>query len=665
MGPRERLLMAKDQKSSPLFILVAMITAVAALYFAREILLPVALAVLLSFLLTPITDRLERWRIPRVFAVLLVVAMAFSVIGGLGWIVTDQLVDLSQQLPEHKQNLIEKIKRLRPNSPAFARVSEAFSDIHQEIVKTGKGSVAAKTKSGGEPAVAKDGAKGTTTAEKKDAAGKSTADLNAHELAATGKPLESPAEKEAIPVRVVELPRSPLESLQGWLGPLVAPFTTAGIVFVLMLFMLLDREGQRSRLIQLFGRSHFHTTTEAVHDVAVRVGQYLRSLFLVNAGYGAVITLGLLLIGVPNALMWGVLGFAMRFLPYLGPWIAAAVPILISIATSSGWTQPLLVFGWYLLVELVVYNFVEPFVYGGVVGVSTVGILVTALFWTWLWGPIGLVLAMPMTVCLLVTARYVPQLRFISILLADQPPLSPHEQVYQRLLAFDYLEPMKLAHKHIKEASLASFYDDVLIPALRMAESDRQEDVLNDEQTTFVMEAAEDLVAELGEFQDLKAQDSAGKASGDGAHAPATATPGSGNPKARVLCVPLVDEADEAASRMLAQLLLADGFDVDMQGAKRLTSEVVERVADSESDVVVISVLPPLGLRDSRLLWKRLRSRYPTLPIVVGFWTGNEKKDGVPEPGDDHLSRVATTLSEAVTLVRSMGAQQKLTAKTA
>jgi predicted PurR-regulated permease PerM len=657
--------MAKEQKSSPLFILVTMITALAALYFAREILLPVALAVLLSFLLTPITDRLERWRIPRVFAVLLVVAMAFSVIGGLGWIVTDQLVDLSQQLPEHKQNLIEKIKRLRPNSPGFARVSEAFSDIHQEIVKTGKGNGSAKAKSSGGPAVANDDAKGTTAAEKKDASAKSTADINAHELVASGMPLESPAEKEAIPVRVVELPRSPLESLQGWLGPLVAPFTTAGIVFVLMLFMLLDREGQRSRLIQLFGRSHFHATTEAVHDVAVRVGQYLRSLFLVNAGYGAVITVGLMIIGVPNALMWGVLGFAMRFLPYLGPWIAAAVPILISIATSSGWSQPLFVFGWYLIVELVVYNFVEPFVYGDVVGVSTVGILVTALFWTWLWGPIGLVLAMPMTVCLLVAARYIPQLRFLVVLLADHPPLSPAERVYQRLLAFDYHEPLKVAEKHLKEHSLTSFYDDVLIPALRMAECDRQEDVLNDEQTTFVMEAAEDLVAELGEFPQLKTDEAAGKASGDGSHLPSAAITGSTNPKARVLCVPLVDEADEAASRMLAQLLLAEGFDVDMQGAKRLTSEVVERVADSESDVVVISVLPPLGPRDSRLLWKRLRSRYPTLPIVVGFWTGNEKKEGLSAPDNDHLSRVATTLSEALGLVRSMAAQQKLTVKTA
>ena len=198
-------------------------------------------------------------------------------------------------------------------------------------------------------------------------------------------------------------------------------------------------------------------------------------------------------------MLWGVLAFAMRFLPYLGPWIAAAVPILISIATSDGWTQPIIVFGWYMIVELVVYNFVEPFVYGSIVGVSTVGILVAALFWTWLWGPIGLVLAMPMTVCLLVAARYVPQLRFLTILLGDQSPLSPSEHVYQRLLAFDYHEPLKHAQKHLKESSLASYYDEVLLPALRMAEHDRHDDLLNEDQAAFVIEATEDLVEELGD----------------------------------------------------------------------------------------------------------------------------------------------------------------------
>ncbi len=651
--------MARNPKSSPLFILAAMITALAALYFAREILLPVALAILLSFLLTPLADRLERWRFPRSVAVVLVVAMSFAVLGGLAWIVTDQLVDLSRQSQATKQNLIAKTQW----------VSTTLNKLRNDISRIGKPHQnSTETSTNGEKQTdSKTNAnelKKSHPAEKKSSEPSSPLAASAKKIDEAGEIMETRAERDAVPVRVIDSSPSPFAFVQSWLGPLVSPFATAFIVIILTLFMLLDREGQRSRLIQLFGRSHFHTTTEAVHDVATRVGRYLRSLFLVNACYGFVIAIGLAVIGVPSAMLWGVLAFAMRFLPYLGPWIAAAVPILISVATSDGWTQPLIVFGWYLAVELVVYNFIEPFVYGSIIGVSTVGILVAALFWTWLWGPIGLVLAMPMTVCLLVAARYIPQLRFLTVLLADEQPLSPAERVYQRLLAFDYHEPLKIAHKHLKESSIASYYDDVLMPALRMSEQDRHNDLLNEEQSTFVIEAADDLIEELGDeaFAAISA-----KADG---HAKTPQSVGSdpsddATAVARVLCIPLHDQADETASHMLAQLLVASGFDVTTEGAKSLTSEVVDRVAESESDLVVISVVPPIRSRDSRLLWKRLRTRYPDLPIVVGFWTGADKKEDLPAPENDPASKVATTLAEAVSLVRTMAVQNNLSAKTA
>jgi predicted PurR-regulated permease PerM/methylmalonyl-CoA mutase cobalamin-binding subunit len=651
--------MAKNQKSSPLFILTAILTALAALYFAREILLPVALAILLSFLLTPMANRLERWRIPRTLSVLLVVAMSFSVLGLLGWIVTDQLVDLDRQLPDSKQNLIKKTKWVSDSINKITAQASHFGKVPQPVEDSSA------------PSDQKAGAAADATSPKKSPPKDKKALDRSSPLAAdaakideAGAMMETPAERDAVPVRIVGSSSSPLELIQGWLGPIVTPFATAFIVIILTLFMLLDREGQRSRLIQLFGRSHFHATTEAVHDVAQRVGAYLRSLFLVNACYGIVIAVGLWFIGVPSAMLWGVLAFVMRFLPYLGPWIAASVPILISIATSEGWTQPIVVFGWYVAVELVVYNFVEPFVYGSVIGVSTVGILISALFWTWLWGPIGLVLAMPMTVCLLVAARYVPQLRFLAILLGDQSPLSPSEHVYQRLLAFDYHEPLKLAQKHLKESSLGRYYDEVLLPALRMAEHDRHNELLNEDQSAFVIEAAEDLVQELGDqaFAAISA-----KADGD-AQPPLAIGHAASNDKtvtARVLCIPLRNQADETVSHMLAQLLVGEGFDVVTEGVNSLASQVVDRVADSESDVVVISALPPLQPRDSRLLWKRLRNRYPDLPIVVGFWTSSQNKDGLPAPDNDPASKVATTLSEAVTLVRTMALQRKIAAKTA
>jgi predicted PurR-regulated permease PerM/methylmalonyl-CoA mutase cobalamin-binding subunit len=593
-------------------------------------------------------------------SVALVVALSFSVLGLLGWIVTDQLVDLSRQLPANKQNLIKKTQWVSDTVNKVLNEASRFGKLRQHPAET-------STTGEQQSSVA---ANSTPTKSQLKNKNEKTPNLaspleaDAAKFDEAGQMMESRAERDAVPVRVVGSSTSPLELIQSWLGPLVTPFATAFIVIILTLFMLLDREGQRSRLIQLFGRSHFHATTEAVHDVAKRVGAYLRSLFLVNAGYGFVIFLGLWAIGVPSAMLWGVLAFALRFLPYLGPWIAAAVPILISIATSEGWTQPIIVFGWYLIVELVVYNFVEPFVYRSIVGVSTVGILVAALFWTWLWGPIGLVLAMPMTVCLLVAARYVPQLRFLTILLGDQTPLSPSEHVYQRLLAFDYHDPLKHAQKHLKESSLASYYDGILLPALRMAEHDRHDDLLNDDQSAFVIEATEDLVQELGDeaFAAISL-----KADGDGQPplAVSSAALNDESVTARVLCIPLRDQADEAASHMLAQLLVAAGFDVVTEGADSMASQVVDRVADSESDIVVISAMPPLQPRDSRLLWKRLRNRYPNLPIVVGFWTSSDKKDGLPSPDNDLISKVATTLAEAVALVRTMAVQRNLSAKTA
>jgi methylmalonyl-CoA mutase cobalamin-binding subunit len=379
--------------------------------------------------------------------------------------------------------------------------------------------------------------------------------------------------------------------------------------------------------------------------------------FLINAGYGVAVAVGLYFFGIPSAIMWGVLGFTLRFLPYLGPWLAAVLPILVSLAVSDGWTTPILVACMYAVYELILNNVAEPMLYGSSTGVSTVGVIISAIFWTWLWGPIGLILAMPMTVCLVVMARHVPQLRFITVLLADQATLSPAQRVYQRLLAFDYDEPLKLAHQHLKSAPLVTFYEDVLIPALSLAECDRQDGVLSEEQESFVREAAEDLVEELGasDFAVHTADDA-----DDGSSVEPTRKIREA-PATRVLCIPLQDAADETTSRMLAQLLVADGFEVDSSPAGTLTSEMVDRVAASDSNIVVISILPPIRPRDSRLLWKRLRTRYPHLPIVVGYWVGPNATESLLPPRGDETSRVATSLSDAVALVRSTAAKLEST----
>jgi predicted PurR-regulated permease PerM len=622
--------MAKSRSVSPLFILVAVITTIAALYFAKAILLPVALAILLCFLLSPLADGLERWHVPRILSVIACVAVAVAILGGVGYIVGDQVVQLGRELPAYKQNLIAKVRALRPSS-TIKKVNETLTELRSEFVE----------------------------GEKKKAEPPPLPPPEEPTTAATPEPKAQPsAERQTIELSYEAL----LEQVQNWLSSLVTPLATLGMVIILVFFILLDRENQRSRIVQLFGRSHLHTTTAAIHDVAKRVGRYLRMLFVVNATYGMAVSLGLALIGVPGALMWGVLAFSLRFLPYLGPWIAAVMPIFVSIAISPGWTQPLLVAGWYIMVELISNNIVEPMLYGSSIGISTVGVIVSAIFWTWLWGPVGLILAMPMTVCLIVIARYIPQLRFITILLADQPPMSVPERVYQRLLAFDYMEPLKLAQKHVKDSSVTSYYDDILIPTLTLAEQDRYDDLLSDEQASFVLEAADDLVHDLGEPALAAISEQVAAAE----KPPGPATPPSKEfAGTRVLCVPLRDQGDEIASHMLAQLLVAEGFDVATEGAKALTNEVVDRVADSESDVVVISVLPPVESRDTRLLWRRLRNRYPNLPIVVGFWNCATTNEGLPTPENDPASKIAVTLAEAVAIVRALAVQHNLSAKTA
>ncbi|MFO0790293.1 MAG: AI-2E family transporter [Pirellulales bacterium] len=678
-------------RTSPLFILIAVITAITTLYVAKAILLPLAMAILLSFLLTPLADRLERWYVPRIPAVLAVVGISFVILGSLAYVVTTQLVELGTELPNHETELINKIHSLRPESPMVARVTATLTDLRNAISNgpqqkkqvpksdpTANPAAALKSLATSDTEQSKTNTNQDDSQTGKDSAAiaivqernDSRSDaLQPPENTANASPTAGSTKEDdpakALAVKVVELPPSRLQQAQDWLGPVVAPLTTGGMVIILVLFMLLDRENQRSRLIQLFGASHLHATTEAVHDVAYRVGRYLRALFLVNAGYGLAVAIGLWAIGVPGAIMWGVLGFSLRFLPYIGPWIAAVLPIMVSVATSPGWWQPGLVVGWYIVVELISNNVIEPLAYGSTTGVSTVGVIISAIFWTWLWGPVGLILSVPMTVCLLVAARYVPQLHFITILLADRPPMSPAQRVYERLLAFDYDEPLKLARKAVKESSLGTYYDEVLIPALVLAEQDRHGDLLSDEQEAFVIEAAEDVVSELeGTAREeyltrRRLETERAIANGEEVSAGQITQP------PHVLCIPLRDDADEIAARMLAQMLTAEGFEADTGAAKSLTSELVDKVAESDSDIVVISVLPPIAPRDSRLLWRRLRSRYPHLPIVVGFWTATENKNALAEPVADARSRVVTTLADAITAVRALSVHTKLAAKTA
>jgi predicted PurR-regulated permease PerM len=635
---------AKPRPSSALFTLATILTAIAALHFAREILLPMALAILLSFLLAPLAERLERWHLGRIPSVLAVVSIAFVVLGLLGWVVTSQLIDLSSNLGRYRENIVAKVKTVTQGSSIFKGVTDTVEDV-----KAAMGEEAPDDAGAGESREGANSANATVESKEGRDSVESQDDptgIMARILSASNG--LSATKGDAVEVKVISMPPTPLAQVQGWLGPLMAPITGAGMVIILVLFMLLQREDQRNRLIRLFGANNIHATTEALTDIVNRVSKYLRMQFLINAGYGLCVGAGLALIGLPNAVMFGVLSFSLRFLPYIGPWISAVLPVAVAFAVTEGWTTAILVVALFVVLELLVNNIAEPLLYGTSIGVSGVGIIVAAIFWTWIWGAIGLVLAMPLTVCLVVMARYVPALRFIAVMLGDQPTLTTEERIYQRMLALDDDEVRELAEKQLETASTTEFYDNALIPALRLAEIDREAGVLSDEQQATIQEVVRELIAELGERE----------ATTDDEAAPLEAAPLADSPRARVLCIPLRDEADKTAALILAQLLNAAGADTVIAPHTSLTSERVASVAELEADLVIISVLPPLPQRDSRLLCRRLRRQYPSLPIVVGYWEGTatprESHQLLAAKGD---GEIVTTLAAAVDRARAIASR--------
>ena len=291
-------------------------------------------------------------------------------------------------------------------------------------------------------------------------------------------------------------------------GTLLEVLGTIGIVIVLVVFFLIRREDLRDRFIHLVGKGHVTVTTQMLEDAGARVSRYLSMLFLINVTFGISVGIGLYLIGVPNAILWGILAAALRFIPYIGPWIAAAMPIGLSMAISTGWVAPILTVGLFVVLELFSNNVLEPWLYGKNTGVSAVAVLVAAVFWMWLWGPVGLLLATPLTVCLLVVGKHVPQLSFLDILLGNEPVFEPKKRIYQRLLAGDQEEAAELLEDYLEHKPLAEVYDTVLIPALALAETHWHRGELNEGKHKFIMESLKEMIQDRVERQqEMQAQE--------------------------------------------------------------------------------------------------------------------------------------------------------------
>jgi len=410
-------------------------------------------------------------------------------------------------------------------------------------------------------------------------------------------------------------------------------------VLLLVIFMLLKREDLRSRLIRLIGQGRISATTRAMDDASARVTRYLLMQLVVNVTYGIPVAIGLYFIGVPNAVLWGACALVLRFIPYVGPWIGAVIPIALSLAVSPGWIMPLLTVGLFVVLELLSNNVMEPWLYGSSTGVSPIALILAAVFWTWLWGPVGLVLATPMTVCLVVMGRHIPRLSFLSVVLSDEEALTPAEECYYRLLTIGEQDEMEVVEGYLKANSLAALYDSVLIPVITAVESDHRRELLDDGQRALVEDGLRDIVEDLGARAPVRP-------GADGDKALAAPTPARTR---RIYCLPARADRDELAGTMLAQLLQEQGFEVQSAPARLSVGELIGLVEKAGVDAICISVVAPSTVLHARYLCLKLRALFPKQKIVVGLWGATENvADATRRVRDSGADEVVTTLADAV-----------------
>jgi hypothetical protein len=422
---------------------------------------------------------------------------------------------------------------------------------------------------------------------------------------------------------------SAFEQLSTVVGSVLKPLATAGLVLILVIYMLIKREDLRNRLIGLLGHGHLTGTTRVFVDTAQRLSSFLLTQLLINASFGLVFGVGLYLLQVPYAFLWGFLTAVLRFVPYIGSWIAVAFPLIFSFASSSGWAQPVLVLALFAVLDVVAANVIEPLLFGRSTGVTPIALLIAAAFWTWVWGPIGLVLSTPLTVCLVVLGQHVPRLKFLTLLLGNGPALTPHTSYYQRLLARDREEAKEVVRAYVLEHGWEKVYDNVLLPALVLARRDRKRNGLTVDEEDFVYQTTQEILDCLPE-QGATSPDDRETTDANGPP-PAERTVAGNRPlvpklpienEARVLILgcPAHHEAEELSLAMLAQLLQPAGCRVEVMSTKALPSDVETRIEQEEPTLVFIAVLPPGGLVQARYLCKRLRTRFADLRIVVGYW---------------------------------------------
>ncbi len=583
--------MASQRKSPmdhPTVVTFLILAIIAAMSLAAEVLKPLALAVLLSFALAPLAGFFERRRVPRVMAVLLTVALALGCLGGIGYVVVRQLSVLAYQLPSYQKEIQKKVNFLKPaDDTVLSRAQKVAGDV---------------VKSLDTPVVA------------------------------------GPA---AMDVRVVEQP-SFRKRLQEAVGPSLEFLGVGGFVLILVLFMLMNREAVGDRIVQLFGQRQINLTTRTMGEIGQRISRYLAMITLVNAGYGLIVGLGLWAIGVPLAVLWGCLAAMMRFIPYVGAAVAFLLPLVFSVARFPGWSQPLEVVAIFAAVE-VALSYLEPVIYGKTTGVSALGLLIAAMFWTWLWGLLGTLLSTPMTLCLAVLGKYVPSLGFFATILGEEAELDQNIRLYQRLISVDQVGATAVVETALKERPRADVFDQMLVPALSRAGRDAVRGELDESDMSFILRVIGEILDDLEGTADLSVKSSPRSGEGE----PGRANGKVESPPFKVAGVAASGSADALTLRMLGQILAPSKISlVNLEGAGT-PMQLAERVAEVSPAMVILAHLPPEPLAQARYQVRRLRARFAALPIVVGRWgeAGSDAaSEGLSGVGPTH---VAFTLADA------------------
>jgi predicted PurR-regulated permease PerM len=560
---------------------------VAVLYWAQAVLVPIALAALFAFLLTPVVEFLERW-VGRVPSVLAVVALSTALVGLAGWGLVAQATSMVDALPEYRTNIRHKIADVRwlQHSGTVEKLQQTVDDIKHDIGTN-------------EPA------------------------------GAPRQPVVVASEQEGGPLGL------------SWIGPIVAPLANVGLVVVLVIFMLLERQELRNRIVGVFGSGTLAVTTRAIDEAARRVSHYLLMQGLVNLLFGVGVAIGLSVIGVPYALLWAVLASALRFIPYVGPWIGAGAPLAVSLAALPGWQPALFVLGLFLVLELFTNLVLETYLYADAAGVSQVMLLIAVAFWSWLWGAVGLLLATPLTVCFVVLGKHVPGFEPIATLMADEPALEPPVHLYQRLLARDDADAWGLVEEHLAAQPPETVFDGLLLPSLNYAERDRLSGHLAVEDERDVVRATRELV-----------HDAVGVVR---AQWPPT---NDGRRRERVAGCAVEADADELALEMLSALLEPAGIAIELAPARIMPSELISFLETGRYRTVCIADLPPSGSSKTRYLVRKLRAALPELAIVVGRWAPPDLADEGFQPIlDAGATRVAGTLVETRDQLAALGAE--------